>query len=706
MIRDTPTIGIVGCFQNGKSTLVNCLLDDKVAVTGDGLATTRLSTEYSWGEVQSATAVHASLDTNLIIPFSDYISGKNFPNIKLSHFEVNLWKPLLQHINLVDTPGFDACNEDNKTAINSLADLDFVIVVVRNKGLSQTEHNIFKIIAERKLPFALLVNCTEVTSGLWDPKSEANNRICKSIEGSLKSIGCTPHPINGQYVFPVNLAWFWYATQHMDSYDLSESEEDLYDDVQRFMLKKLSISVYGYSEIANRSNFLFFRQTINRIATHYSYSNTEAGIKSLEYIVDSKNFVSKNLDLAMISAERACYIAPEFKPALYNRAIICFERKEYDETIHSTQHLLKIDSRDVETLFLLAKAYFQKKEYTSAKKQLTHITNLLESEWNISWEDSDKISQSNKLIEAYLMKMECEQRDDKFENALKALRYLCYCEQNPLNYVDNRLQLIVWALSSSLELCADNLRGSIASASKALSIIDKNELDSDYEVRLKGFCELFQINTTTIPLRGTKYFLRDDLQRILWKACLRNNKNNLDRAVKEFCQNTIHPVSKSTWIDEPKFIPLFISYAGQKSNIDNIKSYVENYFKATEDVELSNFINTAKQGLSGDILNELMEATKLKCSIEINTVLMMNSVTIINKGLPTLSDLQLNLEYYIDNDKIEKMLIFEGSLKMMSKYKWKGVFEGKKALGSLFGNKKVVDAKLISVVSKQGIVEY
>ena len=49
-------IGIVGCYQNGKSTLVNCLLDNKVAMTGSGKATTKLSNETICPETKPTLA--------------------------------------------------------------------------------------------------------------------------------------------------------------------------------------------------------------------------------------------------------------------------------------------------------------------------------------------------------------------------------------------------------------------------------------------------------------------------------------------------------------------------------------------------------------------------------------------------------------------------------------------------------------------------
>ena len=49
-------VGILGEFQNGKSTFVNCLLDDMVAKTGGyGLSVTSTSTMYEYGSVQNVS---------------------------------------------------------------------------------------------------------------------------------------------------------------------------------------------------------------------------------------------------------------------------------------------------------------------------------------------------------------------------------------------------------------------------------------------------------------------------------------------------------------------------------------------------------------------------------------------------------------------------------------------------------------------------
>ena len=78
MDEEKLNIGVVGCFQNGKSTFVNCLLDDIVARTGDGLATTSVNTKYVYGDVQS---VRYFSDAEVLkeVTLNEFTSTTEFP---------------------------------------------------------------------------------------------------------------------------------------------------------------------------------------------------------------------------------------------------------------------------------------------------------------------------------------------------------------------------------------------------------------------------------------------------------------------------------------------------------------------------------------------------------------------------------------------------------------------------------------------------
>ncbi len=708
MISKSPTIGIVGCFQNGKSTLVNCLLDDKVAMTGDGRATTHLSTIYGWGEVQNVKGVCTATGTLHSVPFNDYVEGLNLPDLKISHFEVSLWKPILQNVNVVDTPGFEDCDADNEKATRSLEGTDFVVFVVANKALSQVEIGLLKTIAQRNLPFTVLMNCKSISNGLWEPFSQANERICHQIESSLKATGNPPYPINGQYVWPTNLAWFWYATQHMHGNNLNEAEEDLFNDVQHFMSKSLNLSSYDYSTLAERSNFLPFRKAIQRIATHYGHLNSDSGKLALSYVKMAETALdNEELDEAMIAAERACYVAPGFKPSLHSRAVICFERKEYDETINSTTSMLEIDARDIETLFLRAKAYFEKKDYELAKRDLCCITELLESEWHIVWEDSDKVIQATKLIDAYLMKMECEQRAGDSVAALETLRHIIKCDQKPLdNPVDLSLELTVLALLATIEFDLGDKKEARDAATQALRLLHDQKEVPNIE-RLLGLYHLFGLTNASNEdyLHKNASAIIDQLLRVLWKSCLFLADNNVKHATVDFTELMSYFPPQSVWMDEPEFVPYFISYMGRKDNSIDVESYVKQYFDLTKDTDLSSFILKASDCLSGKPKAALVDAVKLKGKVKINTILTMNSIELVNYGYPVLSEINITIKYKANNEVKSKNLVeYDKILPNETYLKWTNVFEGKGVFGSIFGGNKISDIEITLVSSKQGII--
>ena len=133
IFRELPKISVVGCFQNGKSTFINCLLDELVARPGDGRATTKISTRYRWGE---STSVNLRTDEGLqSISLVEYLESANLARIsKKSAFqgEITLSKPILKKIELIDTPGFEADEQDTKNVTRSLEEAHYAIVILTN----------------------------------------------------------------------------------------------------------------------------------------------------------------------------------------------------------------------------------------------------------------------------------------------------------------------------------------------------------------------------------------------------------------------------------------------------------------------------------------------------------------------------------------------------------------------------------------------
>lgn len=225
---------VVGRFQTGKSTLINCLLDERIAPTGGkGVATTQIQTIYQYGQrFMLEVAKHgakAGVQDWLETDFrpDDFIYGaEGFESIAAA--KVSLWKPLLQHVNLIDTPGIDANEQDTGRAMIALDKADFVLVLLENHGMRDSELHLLSEIRERCLPFSVIVNCRINEGKFWHPGHNAE--IVEDIETQLANHGITPVPVTGgKSVWPCNLIWFWHSTSKLYCDDMAEkTNEDIW----------------------------------------------------------------------------------------------------------------------------------------------------------------------------------------------------------------------------------------------------------------------------------------------------------------------------------------------------------------------------------------------------------------------------------------------------------------------------------------------
>lgn len=206
-----PQIGLVGCFQNGKSTLTNCLLQNRVALTGEGIAKTKKVTRYVYAEnvefrlVGDDGSVRPTDKATLeAVALSDANDGVAF-------CEIATPSPLLRDVNLVDTPGFDANEKDTERTVAYLHDVDFLFFVVggNNRGsLNDAERRALRRIVETGKAFSILYNCCDGNN--WSPSDDATRACVQSLSATLRSWGVDPFAVdeNG-IVLPVNLAWYW-----------------------------------------------------------------------------------------------------------------------------------------------------------------------------------------------------------------------------------------------------------------------------------------------------------------------------------------------------------------------------------------------------------------------------------------------------------------------------------------------------------------
>ena len=101
-------IVILGEFQTGKSTLVNCLLGHVVATVGRGFHTTQVPTVYHGPAMRAFRCTHAGnsaplAEEELLSP----ATAVDWTDVQA--VEVEYPHVLLEQIDLIDTPGLEAC---------------------------------------------------------------------------------------------------------------------------------------------------------------------------------------------------------------------------------------------------------------------------------------------------------------------------------------------------------------------------------------------------------------------------------------------------------------------------------------------------------------------------------------------------------------------------------------------------------------------
>ena len=698
-VAKRPRIGVVGCYQNGKSTLVNCLLDARVASMGHGAATTRLATRFTWGEAFEAHYVMEESNRKVKVlkrhPVSlqDYALGKGMADGKCAYQEVKLWKPFLQYIDLVDTPGFNDCDEDNATATNSLADLDFAVFVVRNKALSEIEITLLKTLSDRQLPFAVLVNCTESSRGYWQPESDINLQICHEIEGRLKSFGHMPFPIQGRYVWPVNLAWFWYASQHMSPHH-SEAEKDLYEDVEYFANKHLKLSQQDYSALAGMSNFIPLRQAFLNLSKHWVHDGSESGNSADSSLEASQQLWDDGLeDEAMLYVERACNQAPGYIPALLNKAELCFRREEYLLAIETADEILSISPDHILAFYYRALAHHGLKDYSNCVATIDQLLDVCEQ--RSSWqESSDLESVADNVIDAYWYKMDCLMRRREYREVVTVCESLLSNKIFGGDEPGLAIQLTVYCVLGEMYRLIGSYLLSIKAIHNAMRVYVLKSSDDNKRAgeRMRW-----------LSLDKAKYHLGSgDLGRKLQSMLFdivaityKGDPGKIVRCCHEY--NALPVLYKQSWEKTPQYRLIWARLEIEKnSEVD--EDVIEQYLKQTQD----NKIETIKTAIG--FYNASMACQSKLNQLFIPKVLIgwsldfSNNLRITNKSLFSLTDIRINVTY--KNKSFNRTRIAKcENLDPEQTHEWSDFFSDKGGFLMFHG---ISDVKVVSQVCHQG----
>ena len=214
-------IAVIGRFQIGKSSLINCLLGRSAAKVGNG-----------W-KSETPTCVTYMLPEDIL---------------------------------LNDTPGFDDKEARDKDAEEAIKRADCIVFVKdNNRSPDEVDLNwVHKIKCLRKFcPCLFVVNCVEGDRNRvrhWNPRSDFNAQFCEDIQKEFitKNGFDMFVKIGGQFVLSVNVCWALYGL------GLLEDEEKV-EDVEDWLRHAGVQEVDFKNEAFVRSNFNILRGFVESI---------------------------------------------------------------------------------------------------------------------------------------------------------------------------------------------------------------------------------------------------------------------------------------------------------------------------------------------------------------------------------------------------------------------------------------------------------
>ncbi|MFI3297846.1 MAG: dynamin family protein [bacterium] len=288
-------VGIIGSFQIGKSTFVNCLLDDKVAKTGGmGVSVTSISTRYVFGPIQGVKYMSNGRAVKTC-RLHEFLQDENIAS-GVDEVVVSLWKPILKDIDIVDTPGFNANDKDTKTTNKAIEKLDFIIVLLNNRALNTLEEVMIDHLRIIGKPFIVIVNCINNGGAMWDPNSKVNEPILTQITNRIEAIGASPLKINKNSIHSCNLIWHWYASEHYlnDEPMFVTQIESQINFFEKVLLKSQDIDC---DKLAKNSNFSQIRDLFANDTTYgFPYNYIRWNSKLMSKLSDWENNIIKKLN--------------------------------------------------------------------------------------------------------------------------------------------------------------------------------------------------------------------------------------------------------------------------------------------------------------------------------------------------------------------------------------------------------------------------
>lgn len=212
LFEEKPIIALYGLFQTGKSTLINCLFNHYVALTGKGMATTSLTARYRYNENEKLQyrRTNGELKDITLAELNEMTFRDDICSNGSFHLEARIASSILQYCDIVDTPGFDANVSDTKVALSILENVHYCLFVIPNRELLMQEKNLLTELNSKGVSISVIMNCSLGRSKpKWLPSNKVNQEILKQNKSWFLSVGIKLLPLNGEEIFPCNALFYW-----------------------------------------------------------------------------------------------------------------------------------------------------------------------------------------------------------------------------------------------------------------------------------------------------------------------------------------------------------------------------------------------------------------------------------------------------------------------------------------------------------------
>lgn len=262
-------IAIIGTFQVGKSTLLNCLINESLAGIGIGTPTTHTLNFYKNNTSPEILCRNIKGECLYRQSWERGVSELSIPR-ETVRVMYELPKSFDLHGNLlIDTPGLDSAGKDasldTMRTIDVIRDntVDLLILVVSNKQLdSAIRSSVLPCIKEARKNLIVLMNCNRRNHP--NPSSKINQETALQIDEELRAVGIRHSRVwmSGESkVLPCNAVWWWISQRNRTNIRFCNQQTDAvfqmrYQEIKNYYADILEQPMPSLETLQQKSNLL------------------------------------------------------------------------------------------------------------------------------------------------------------------------------------------------------------------------------------------------------------------------------------------------------------------------------------------------------------------------------------------------------------------------------------------------------------------